>query len=165
MKRTGILIMLTKVKACANFLVPLIGVVASVLFMGCSSKNPPKTSDAPMDTAMIYEDMLQGTSVSKVGIDSSQSTLVSPQNHDATFLPLILASIHTMMQDMIRDRKMGIMMVSKIYEAILTTMLADIRERKGRNMSWGMKKDMMPVLMMVSLIVTVIQRRKNSGFI
>ena len=33
---------------------------------------------------MIYEDMLQGTSVSKVGIDSSQSTLVAPQTHDAT---------------------------------------------------------------------------------
>ena len=49
------------------------------------------------------------------------------------------------------------MMVSKIYEAILTTTLADIRERKGRSMSWGMKKDMMPVLMMASLIVTVIQ--------
>ena len=80
-------------------------------------------------------------------------------------LPLILASIHTMMQDMIRDRRMGIMMVSKIYEAILTMTLAGIRERKGRNMSWGMKKDMMPVLMMASLIVTVIQRRKNSGFI
>mgnify|MGYP004490687037 FL=1 len=56
------------------------------------------------------------------------------------------------------------MMVSKIYEAILTMMLADIRERKGRTMSWGMKKDMMPVLMMDSLIVTVIQRRKSSGF-
>ena len=36
-KKTGILIMLTKVKACANLFVPLIGVVASVLFMGCSS--------------------------------------------------------------------------------------------------------------------------------
>lgn len=80
-------------------------------------------------------------------------------------LLLILASIHTMMQDMIRGRRMGIMMVSTIYEAILTTMLADIRERKGRSMSWGMKKDMMPVLMMASLIVTVIQRRKSSGFI
>ena len=57
------------------------------------------------------------------------------------------------------------MMVSKIYEAILTTTLADIRERKGRSMSWGMKKDMMPALMMASLIVTVIQRRKSSGFI
>ena len=45
-------------------------------------------------------------------------------------LLLILASIHTMMQDMIRGRRMGIMMVSKIYEAILTTMFADIRERK-----------------------------------
>ena len=55
--------MLTKVKACANLFVPLIGVVASVLFMGCSSKNPQKTSDASMDTAMIYEDMLQETSV------------------------------------------------------------------------------------------------------
>ena len=84
MKKTGILIMLTKVKACTNLFVSLIGVVASVLFMGCSSKNPQKTSDASMDTAMIYEDMPQETSVSKVGIDSSQSTLVAPQTHDAT---------------------------------------------------------------------------------
>ena len=76
--------MLTKVKAYANLFVPLIGVVASVLFMGCSSKNPQKTSDAQMDTAMIYEDMPQETSVSKVGIDSSQSTLVSLQKTDAT---------------------------------------------------------------------------------
>lgn len=37
-----------------------------------------------MDTAVIYEDMSQETSVSKVGIDSSQSTLVSPQKTDAT---------------------------------------------------------------------------------
>ena len=96
--------MLTKVKACANLFVPLIGVVVSVLFMGCFSKNPPKTSDAQMDTAVIYEDMPQETSVSKVGIDSSQSTLVSPQKTDA-LLPLILASIHTMMQDMIRGRR------------------------------------------------------------
>lgn len=84
MEKTGILIMLTKVKACVNPLVPLIGVVVSVLLMGCSSKNPPKTSDAQMDTAVIYEDMPQETSVSKVGIDSSQSTLVSPQKTDAT---------------------------------------------------------------------------------
>ena len=76
--------MLTKVKACDSLFVPLIGVVAPVLFMGCSSKNPQKTSDAQMDTAMIYEDMPQKTSVSKVGIDSSQSTLVSPQKTDAT---------------------------------------------------------------------------------
>ena len=69
-----------------------------------------------------------------------------------------------MMLDMNRDRRMGIMMVSKIYEAILTMMLADIRERKGRNMSWGMKKDMMPASMMALLIVTMIQRRKSSGF-
>ena len=110
MKRTGILIMLTKVKACANFLVPLIGVVASVLFIGCSSKNPQKTSDAQMDTAVIYEDMQQETSVSKVGINFSQSTLVSPKKL-MPLLPLILASIHTMMQDMIRVRRMGIMMV------------------------------------------------------
>lgn len=84
MEKTGILIMLTKVKACANLFVTLIGVVASVLFMGCSSKNSPKTSDAQMDTAMIYEDMPHEASVSKVGIDSSQSTLVSPQKTDAT---------------------------------------------------------------------------------
>lgn len=30
--------MLTKVKACANFLIPLIGVMASVLFMGVLPK-------------------------------------------------------------------------------------------------------------------------------
>lgn len=84
MEKTGILIMLTKVKACVNPLVPLIGVVVSVLLMGCSSKNPQKTSDAQMDTAVIYEDMPQETSVSKVGIDSFQSTLVSPQKTDAT---------------------------------------------------------------------------------
>ena len=57
------------------------------------------------------------------------------------------------------------MMVSKIYEAIVKTMIVDIRERKGRSMSWGMKKDMMPALMMASLIVIVIQRSKSSGFI
>lgn len=34
MEKTGILIMLTKVKACVNPLVPLIGVVVSVLLMG-----------------------------------------------------------------------------------------------------------------------------------
>lgn len=153
--------MLTKVKACANLFVTLIGVVASVLFMGCSSKNPPKTSDAQMDTAMIYEDMPHEASVSKVGIDSSHPHL-SLRKKLMPLLLLILASIHIMMQDMIRVRRMGIMMVSRIYEAILTMMLADIRERKGRNMSWGMKKDMMPVLMMFSLIETVILRRKNS---
>lgn len=37
-----------------------------------------------MDTAVIYEDMPQETSVSKVGIDSSQFALVSPQKTDAT---------------------------------------------------------------------------------
>lgn len=31
-------------------------------------------------------------------------------------------------------------------------------------MSWGMKKDMMPASMMAWLIVTMIQRRKSSGF-
>lgn len=31
-------------------------------------------------------------------------------------------------------------------------------------MSWGMKKDMMPASMMALLIVTMIQRRKSSGF-
>lgn len=63
------------------FIVKTIGVL---MFTECSSKNPQKTSDAQMDTAVIYEDMLQGTSVSKIGIDSSQSTLVAPQTHDAT---------------------------------------------------------------------------------
>lgn len=84
MEKTGILIMLTKVKGSANLLVPLIAVMVSVLLWGCSSKNPQKSSDAQMDTAVIYEDMPQETSVSKVGIDSSQSTLVAPQTHDAT---------------------------------------------------------------------------------
>lgn len=63
------------------FIVETIGVL---MFLGCSSTKNKKTSDAPMDTAMIYEDMPQETSVSKVGIDSSQSTLVSPQKTDAT---------------------------------------------------------------------------------
>lgn len=62
------------------FVVEIIGVL---MFMGCSSKNPPKTSDAPMDTAVIYENVPQESSVSKVGMDSSQSTLVAPQTHDA----------------------------------------------------------------------------------
>lgn len=117
-----------------------------------------------MDTAVIHEDMPQVTSVSKVGIDSSQSTLVSPQTHDVisaldlSINPYYDAGYDQGQEDGYHDG------IEKIYEAILTTMLADIRERKERNMSWGMKKDMMPVSMMASLIVTVIQRRKNSGF-
>ena len=63
------------------FIVETIGVL---MFLGCSSPKNKKTSDAPMDTAMIYEDMPQETSVSKVGIDSSQPTLVAPQKTDAT---------------------------------------------------------------------------------
>ena len=63
------------------FIVETIGVL---MFLGCSSPKNKKKSDAPTDTAMIYEDMPQETSVSKVGIDSSQSTLVAPQTHDAT---------------------------------------------------------------------------------
>lgn len=31
-------------------------------------------------------------------------------------------------------------------------------------MSWGMKEGMIPVSMMASLIVAMIQRRKSSGF-
>ena len=60
------------------FIVKTIGVL---IFTGCSSKNPPKTFD---DTAVIYEDMTQESSVSKVGMDSSQSAPVSLQTHDAT---------------------------------------------------------------------------------
>ena len=142
------------------FIVETIGVL---MFLGCSSPKNKKTSDAPMDTAMIYEDMPQETSVSKVGINSSQSTLVSPKKTDAT--SALDLSINPYYDAVIRVRRMGIMMVSRIYEAILSTMLADIRERKGRSMSWGMKKDMMPASMMALLIVTMIQRRKNSGFI
>lgn len=63
------------------FIVETIGVL---MFLGCSSPKNKKSSDAQMDTAVIYEDMSQETSVSKVGIDSSQSTLVSPQKTDAT---------------------------------------------------------------------------------
>lgn len=37
-----------------------------------------------MDTAVIHEDMPQVTSVSKVGIDSFQSTPISPRNSDVT---------------------------------------------------------------------------------
>lgn len=63
------------------FIVETIGVL---MFLGCSSPKNKKKTDAPMDTAMIYEDMPQDTSVSKVGIDSSQPTLVAPQKTDAT---------------------------------------------------------------------------------
>lgn len=63
------------------FIVETIGVL---MFLGCSSPKNKKKSDAPTDTAMIYEDMPQETSVSKVGIDSSQPTLVAPQKTDAT---------------------------------------------------------------------------------
>ena len=37
-----------------------------------------------MDTAVNYEDMMQETSVSKVSLDSSQTTPISPPNHAAT---------------------------------------------------------------------------------
>lgn len=40
-----------------------------------------------MDIAVIYEDMMQKTSVSKVSVDSSQSTPISPPNHAATSVP------------------------------------------------------------------------------
>lgn len=63
------------------FIVKTIGVL---MFTGCSSKNPLKSSDAPMDTAVIYENVPQESSVSKVGMDSSLSAPVSPQTHDAT---------------------------------------------------------------------------------
>lgn len=63
------------------FIVETIGVL---MFLGCSSPKNKKKSDAPTDTAMIYEDMPQETSVSKVGIDSSQPILVAPQKTDAT---------------------------------------------------------------------------------
>ena len=63
------------------FIVETIGVL---MFLGCSSPKNKKKSDAPTDTAMIYEDMPQETSVSKVGIDPSQPTLVAPQKTDAT---------------------------------------------------------------------------------
>lgn len=54
--------MLTKVKACANLFVSLIGVVASVLFMGCSSKNPQKTSDAllPLHSETSLNELVNG---------------------------------------------------------------------------------------------------------
>lgn len=37
-----------------------------------------------MDTAVIYENVPQESSVSNVGMDSSQSAPASPQTHDAT---------------------------------------------------------------------------------
>lgn len=79
-------------------------------------------------------------------------------------LLLILALIHTMMQDMMQGQADG------YYDGIENIRgdsyddACRYRERKGRNMSWGMKKDMMPASMMALLIVTMIQRRKSSGF-
>lgn len=71
-------------RARTFMIVFIVETIGFLMFLGCSSPKNKKTSDAPMDTAMIYEDMPQETSVSKVGIDSSQSTLVSPQKTDAT---------------------------------------------------------------------------------
>ena len=71
------------------FVVEIIGVL---MFMGCSFKNPQKTSDAT----------------------SALDLSINPY-YDAGYD---------------QGQEGGIMMVSKIYEAILTTTLADIRERK-----------------------------------
>ena len=77
--------MLTEIKACANLLVSLIGVMASVLFLGCSSKDTPKSSDVQMDSAVIYYDEKpQDVSVPNASIDSSQATPVIPATNDAT---------------------------------------------------------------------------------
>lgn len=71
-------------RARTFMIVFIVETIGALMFLGCSSPKNKKSSDAQMDTAMIYEDMPQKTSVSKVGIDSSQSTLVSPQKNDAT---------------------------------------------------------------------------------
>ena len=85
MERTCILIMLNEIKACANLLVSLIGVMPSVLFLGCSSKDTPKSSDAQMDSAVIYyEEMPPDVSVPNISIDSSQATPVIPATNDVT---------------------------------------------------------------------------------
>ncbi len=71
-------------RARTFMIVFIVETIGALMFLGCSSPKNKKSSDAQMDTAMIYEDMPQKTSVSKVGIYSSQSTLVSPQKTDAT---------------------------------------------------------------------------------
>ena len=133
------------------FIVETIGVL---MLLGCFSPKNKKSSDAQMDTAVIYEDMPQETSVSKVGIDSSQSTLVSQQTHDATSaLDLSINPYYDAGYDQGQE--------DGYYDGIENTRgdsyddACRYKERKGRNMSWGMKKDMMPALMMASLIVTV----------
>ena len=62
----------------------IVETISVLMFTGCSSKNPQKSSGAPMDTAVIYENVPQESSVSNVGMDSSQSAPASPQTHDAT---------------------------------------------------------------------------------
>ena len=143
------------------FIVETIGVL---MFLGCSSPKTKKTSDAPMDTAMIYEDMPQKTSVSKVGIDSSQSTLVSPQKTDATSaLDLSINPYYDAGYDQGQE--------DGYYDGIENTRgdsYDDACRYKGKNRKeyeLGYEEGYDAASMMASLIVTVIQRRKNSGFI
>lgn len=71
-------------RARTFMIVFIVETMGGLMFFGCSSPKNKKSSDVQMDTAVIYEDMPQETSVSKVGIDSSQFALVSPQKTDAT---------------------------------------------------------------------------------
>ena len=63
------------------FIVETIGVL---MFLGCSSPKNKKKSDATSDPAMIFDPYHKEASVSNVGIDYSQPTLVAPQKTDAT---------------------------------------------------------------------------------
>ena len=163
MERTCILIMLNEIKACANLLVSLIGVMPSVLFLGCSSKDTPKSSDAQMDSAVIYyEEMPPDVSVPNISIDSSQATPVIPATNDVTSTfdlsvnPYYDAGYEQGQEDGYND---GI-------ENIRGDSYDDVcryKGRKGRSMSLGMKKDMMLVSMMAAPIVAVILKSKNNS--
>lgn len=133
------------------------------MILGCSSKDTPKSSDVQMDSAVIYyEEMPSDVSVPNVSIDSSQAIPVIPATNDATSTfdlsvnPYYDAGYEQGQEDGYND---GI-------ENIRGDSYDDAcryKVKKGRNMSLGMKNDMMLVSMMASPIVAVILKRKNNS--
>lgn len=150
-------------KVSRYIFVSFIGTIGALMILGCSSKDTPKSSDAQMDSAVIYyEEMPLDVSVPNVSIDSSQATPVIPATNDATSTlnlsvkPYYDAGYEQGQEDGYND---GI-------ENIRGDSYDDAcryKGKKGRSMSLGMKKDMMLVSMMASPIVAVILKRKNNS--
>ena len=150
-------------KVCRYIFVSFIGTIGALMFLGCSSKDTPKSSDVQMDSAVIYyEEMPPDVSVPNISIDSSQATPVIPATNDVTSTfdlsvnPYYDAGYEQGQEDGYND---GIEYIrGDSYDDVCR-----YKGRKGRSMSLGMKKDMMLVSMMASPIVAVILKRKNNS--